>query len=365
MEKARAIAVVLPQFHRIPENDKWWGRGFTEWTNVTKAKPLYKGHYQPHLPADLGFYDLRLAEARDEQAALAKEHGIFGFCYYHYWFNGKRLLKKPVDEILRTQKPEMPFMLCWANEEWTRRWEGKDKEILMDQVYSEKDNEDHMEWLCQKVFPDNRYIKIDGCPVFIVYRPADLPYVKNTSKVWRSIAKRNGFKDIYLCYFESLGNKVNPDLIGFDAAIEFSPQVLWSNTIPESRFKSLFNRFLKRKGGKLNLTDYSKSLLQSLRYRPNYKYYRSVTPSWDNTSRKGMRGTVSIGSSPEKYQKWLEGQIENFHPYSKEENLIFINAMNEWAEGNHLEPCRKYGKAYLEATKKGLRSQVLKNSEKA
>ena len=359
MKTTRAIAVVLPQFHRIPENDKWWGKGFTEWTNVTKAKPLFKGHYQPHLPTDLGFYDLRLAEAREEQAAIAKEHGIFGFCYYHYWFNGRRLLHKPVDEILKTQKPEMPFMLCWANEEWTRIWEGKDKEILMDQVYNEKDNVDHMEWLCTNVFLDNRYIKIEGCPVFVVYRPTDLPDIKETSKLWRSIAKRNGFKDLYLCFFETWNNKINPKIIGFDAAIEFSPQVLWSNTIPSPRIRSLINKTFKRRKSQLNLTDYSKSLLQSLNYKPDYKFYRSVTPSWDNTSRKGVRGTVSIGSSPEKYQYWLEGQIANFEPFSKEENLIFINAMNEWAEGNHLEPCRKYGNAYLRATKEGLLTQNL------
>lgn len=354
MTKIRAIAVVLPQYHPIPENNNWWGEGFTEWTNVTKAKPFFKDHYQPHLPAELGFYDLRLEEVRAQQAKLAQENGIHGFCYYHYWFGGKRLLNKPIDEILKLKKPDMPFMLCWANETWSRRWVGKEEEVLIHQGYNNSDDIAHMEWLCKNVFKDPRYIKVNDCPVFIVFRTYDMPNIKRTSEIWRKIAKKHGFKDLYLCFFESSKNKVKPNEINFNAAIEFSPSALWSNPIFKSRIEVLLNRMKLKKKSTLKFTDYLKSVDQSLKYKPDYKLFRSVTPSWDNTARKGKLGTISLGSSPENYKFWLKGHLENFEPFSSEENFIFINAMNEWAEGNHLEPCRKYGRGFLEATKECL-----------
>ena len=346
----RPIAFVLPQFHPIPENDLWWGKGFTEWTNVTKAKPLFKNHYQPQLPTDLGFYDLRLPEAREAQANIAKEHGIHGFCYYHYWFNGKRLLNQPVDEMLRLQKPEMPFMLCWANENWTRRWDGMDKEVLMEQVYNNEDDKTHMRWLCEHVFSDERYIKVDGCPMFSVYDQRLLPDLKLTSDTWRTIAKEEfGFPDLYLCVIESFNIPVFPKDYGFDAAIEFSPHKLLRHYTPKT--------FLEKKGlkKKFDFRDYKKAVDVSLnRPMENFRLYRSVTPSWDNTARMGEKAIISLGSTPELYYRWLAEIVKNFKPYSEEENFVFINAMNEWAEGNHLEPCIKYGTAYLEATKKAL-----------
>ena len=355
-KKVRPIAFVLPQFHPIPENDKWWGKGFTEWTNVTKAKPLFKGHYQPHLPTDLGFYDLRLPEAREAQANIAKEHGIYGFCYYHYWFNGKRLLNQPLDGMLESGKPDMPFMFCWANENWTRRWDGLDKEVLIEQNYSFKDDAEHMRWLCENVFSDSRYIKINNRPVFILYRPDLFPDIKKTVHIWREIVKNEfDFNDLYLCYTESFDLKIDPSRINFNTAIEFSPHQILEKRITRSKRDKFLENFSFKKKLNISFRDFKAGVEASKKRKtPSYKLFRCVTPAWDNTARRKNGGAVSLGSSPELYQEWLETLIEKFKPYSKEENFIFINAMNEWAEGNHLEPCIKYGRGYLEATRKAL-----------
>ncbi|WP_034057537.1 glycoside hydrolase family 99-like domain-containing protein [Lacinutrix jangbogonensis] len=357
MKKLRPIAFVLPQFHPIPENDLWWGKGFTEWTNVTKAKPLFEGHYQPHLPTDLGFYDLRLPEARKAQADLAKAYGIYGFCHYHYWFNGKRLLNQPLDGMLKQKELNMPFMFCWANENWTRRWDGREDDVLMHQEYSLEDDKAHMRWLCQHVFSDKRYIKVDGKPVFVIYRHNLFPNIEATAAIWRDIAKNEfGYEDLYLCIAESFGEKTPPNTIGFDAAIEFSPHAVIKHKVEAKQKKSLLGFLKKSKEAlRVDVRDF-KLGVQSCKDRvlPGYKLFRGVTPSWDNTARKNEKGIVANGSSPELYLDWLKHTVDNFKPYSKDENFIFINAMNEWAEGNHLEPCIKYGKAYLEATKKAL-----------
>lgn len=360
MTKLKAIAVVLPQFHPIPENDAWWGKGFTEWTNVTKAKPLFEDHYQPHLPTDLGFYDLRLAQARKEQADLAKAYGIHGFCYYHYWFNGKRLLHEPLDGMLKQQDIDMPFILCWANENWTRRWDGKDHEILIKQEYSLADDKAHIRWLCEHIFVDSRYIKVDGKPVFMVYRHNLFPDIQKTLETWRRIATNEyNYKGLYLMMAESFNDRTNPETLGFDASVEFSPHAVIKNKLKESPNKSKwFNQLFKGRNetAKLDIRDFKLGVTQSMqRVLPNYKLYRSVTPAWDNTPRKGENGVVALGSSPELYGQWLKQLKDQFEPYAKDENFIFINAMNEWAEGNYLEPCIKYGRAYLEATQKALK----------
>lgn len=350
----RPIAFVLPQFHPIPENDAWWGKGFTEWTNVTKAKPLYEGHYQPQLPTDLGFYDLRLPEARKAQADLAKEYGIQGFCYYHYWFNGKRLLEQPIEGMLAQKDLDMPFMLCWANENWTRRWDGLDQEILIKQEYSEEDDKQHIRWLCEKVFTDKRYIKINDCPVFLIYRHDLFPNFKETIQIWREIAVNEfHLKGMYVGVIESFNRKIDLKDIGGDAVIEFSPhKVIQHKILKNKNHRSLFGN--KKKNH--DIRDFKKGVEEAInRTVPDYKLYRCVTPSWDNTARKGMKGVIAEGSSPELYHDWLESVVSKFEPFSEEENFVFINAMNEWAEGNHLEPCIKYGRAYLEATKKALR----------
>ena len=353
--KTRPIAFVLPQFHPVPENDQWWGKGFTEWTNVAKAKPQFYGHYQPHLPADLGFYDLRLPETRKAQADLAKEYGIYGFCYYHYWFNGKRLLNQPIDEMLRLKEPDMPFMFCWANENWTRRWDGKEGEILIKQEYNLEDDREHMEWLCKEVFSDDRYIRVDNRPVFVVYRPDLFPGIKKTAEMWREIARKNGYDDLYLCTTESFNITEDPAEINFDASIEFSPHQVIKKDIPKSQNQKLLEKLKLTKKKSISFKDFNAGVQESKKRRlPNYKIFRSVTPSWDNTARRNENATITVGSSPELYEEWLRHIVRNFEPYSPDENFVFINAWNEWAEGNHLEPCIKYGRKYLEATKKAL-----------
>lgn len=212
----RAIAFYLPQFHPVPENDEWWGKGFTEWTNVTKAKPAFRNHYQPHLPSDLGFYDLRLPEIREQQAELARQYGIHGFCYYHYWFNGRRILERPLNEVLSSGNPDFPFCVCWANENWTRVWDGGEKELLLKQEYSLEDDRAHIRSLIDTL-SDERYIRIDNKPLFLVYRTGLLPNPKMTSDVWREEAQKAGLADLYLVRVESHGDYTDPADIGFDA----------------------------------------------------------------------------------------------------------------------------------------------------
>jgi lipopolysaccharide biosynthesis protein len=360
--KVRAIAIYLPQFHPVPENDEWWGKGFTEWTNVTSARPRFAEHYQPHLPADFGFYDLRLAETRIAQAKLAKEYGIYGFCYYHYWFNGKRILERPLEEIVESGKPDFPFCICWANENWTRRWDGKDDEVLLRQEYSEDDDLKHINYL-KKYFSDSRYIRVDGKPVFVIYRPSLFPDIKKTSARWREECRKNGIGEIYLCYMQSFGNYDDPSEIGFDAAIEFQPD--FAALPPASDIgkveESFFKRFSLASKSKIVPSPHDKVFLYDdvvkkmlERPRPPYKIFPGVFPMWDNTSRRATGATIMHGSSPEKYGKWLSDVKNKFKPFSKEENFIFLNAWNEWAEGNHLEPCQKWGRAYLAETKRVL-----------
>ena len=221
MNKIRPIAIHLPQFHPTPENDEWWGTGFTEWTNVAKAQPLFPKHYQPHLPADLGFYDLRLAETRKAQAEMAKAYGIYGFCYYHYWFSGKRLLHQPIDEMLHSKQPDFPFMLCWANETWSRRWLGEEKEVLIKQEYSEADDYAHAEWLCNNAFNDSRYIKMYQRPAFAIYRPHDLPDYKKTISIIKQVAISKGLSEPFFIGSNSHSDKLD----GFDQVLNFEPQL--------------------------------------------------------------------------------------------------------------------------------------------
>ena len=344
MTTPRLIAIYLPQFHPIPENDAWWGKGFTEWRNVVQAQPQFPGHYQPHLPADLGFYDLRLAETRQAQADLAREYGIHGFCYYHYWFNGKRLLNRPLDEVLASKKPDFPFCLCWANENWTRRWDGAEQDILIGQNYSDQDDLDHIKWLTT-VFRDERYIRVDGKPLIIIYAASNLPNPARTAKIWRRHAQESGIGEIYLCRMDSMADpdRRDPRDYGFDAAVEFQPYLHdWIN-----RPKTIVQP------GNHVVIDYG-SFVQSQIEKPDpsYPLIPCVSPGWDNTSRRKQNAWMLANSTPDLYEKWLSHTASK----ARESNspFVFVNAWNEWAEGNHLEPDLKFGRGYLEATRRAL-----------
>ena len=354
-DRLRPIAIHLPQFHPIPENDRWWGKGFTEWTNVAKATPRFPGHYQPHIPADMGFYDLRLTETREAQAALAQAYGIHGFCYYHYWFNGRLVLEKPLEGLLKDRTPSMPFMLCWANENWTRNWDGQFKNILLEQSYGLDDDRAHIRYLF-KFFEDPRYIRIQGRPVFAVYRTNLFPDIRRTAEVWREEARKAGLGDLYLLHVESFGNAVDPVSIGFDASFDFQPNFKsLGKTIGRDQVSTMLHRTGLRRSPFFADKVYSYDDFVSTAMRseqPAYKRFPGVTPMWDNSPRRATNAVVLHGSTPEKYGEWLRHVVTTFKPYSEEENFVFLNAWNEWAEGNHLEPCQRWGTRYLEETAK-------------
>lgn len=357
MTTKRVIAIYLPQYHPFPENDEWWGKGFTEWTNVTKAKPLFPGHYQPHLPADLGFYDLRVPEVREQQAKMAKDAGIFGFCYYHYWFNGKLLMERPLKDVLESGKPDFPFMICWANENWTRAWDGGETQIIMKQEYTTEDARNHIKWL-MPYLKDPRYIRIENKPVIAIYRSTIIPNVESMLRIWREEALKEDI-ELYICRFESHGITGKDHLKpGFDAAIDFQPL----GKPVEEYYRTRIGARIYRKINKVIFKNKYPRLINYKRYVqfifkqpfPDYKQYPCVTPMWDNTSRRKKNIITFTKSSPLLYGKWLSKVLRDFIPFSKEENLVFINAWNEWAEGNHLEPDRKWGISYIEETKKAI-----------
>jgi lipopolysaccharide biosynthesis protein len=362
----RAIAFHLPQFHPIPENDEWWGKGFTEWTNVAKATPRFPGHYQPHLPADLGFYDLRLPETRAAQAELAARYGIYGFCFYHYWFSGRQLLERPVNGIWQSGEPDFPFCLCWANENWTRRWDGLDAEVLLEQSYSSADDLAHIHHLIP-LFQDRRYIRVEGHPLFLVYRASQLPEPKKTTDVWRREAERAGLKGLFLVRAESFENEYgDPRAMGFDVALEFQPRrsLLANAQVPRRKWWHRRKLATAEPGFYENFVwDYDKFVQNALRAAlPLYPRIPCVCPGWDNSPRRKKGAGICVNSTPQAYERWLSevvrvrrekmplGENTGVSAYS----LVFINAWNEWAEGNHLEPCDRWGHKYLEATKRAL-----------
>lgn len=343
----RLIAFYLPQFHPIKENDEWWGKGFTEWRNVVKARPSFHGHYQPHLPTDLGYYDLRVPEVMDQQAELAQTYGIAGFCYYYYWFNGHRLLERPLNEMLQRGKPDFPFCICWANENWTRRWDGAEEELLIKQVHCPESDAQFIRDVIP-ILKDPRYIKVQGKPILLVYRANILPTPLNTTRTWRDICAEEGIPSIHLCAIQSFG-LTDPRPYGFDAGVEFPPHNdHW--LINPRRMPGLEPDF------EGNIEDYFEVAYARMNASPtDYVQYRGIMPSWDNTARRGKRAHILINSSPTAYEHWLRFLVAKARERSSiQESLIFVNAWNEWAEGTHLEPDEKYGYAYLEATRRAL-----------
>lgn len=349
--KPKLIAFYLTQYHPISENDAWWGKGFTEWTNVTKAKPLFDGHIQPHLPTDLGFYDLRLRETRREQIRIAKQYGIDGFCYHYYWFSGKRLLERPLDDMLADPESDMPFCLCWANENWTRRWDAAEHEILIAQRYLPDDDLNFIKSLTP-FFIDKRYIRVDGKPLLIVYRPQHLSDPGRSVEVWRNYCRENSIGEIHLCAALTHGNE-NYEQFGFDSGVEFPPHnISCENIAGRIAFDQPFM------GGVYPYEDIATAYL-SKNYQGR-RVFRGCFPSWDNTARRGGRSVIVLGGTPENYEAWLHRCIEKSLQDNPEgSNPVFLNAWNEWAEGCHLEPDRINGRRFLEVTLRAKKDEAI------
>jgi 2-polyprenyl-3-methyl-5-hydroxy-6-metoxy-1,4-benzoquinol methylase len=338
----RLVAFFLTQFHPTPENDRWWGKGFTEWTSVTKAEPLFDGHYQPHLPADLGFYDLRLREARHAQIALARQYGIDAFCYYYYWFSGTRVLHQPLDDMLHDPQSDMPFCLCWANENWTRRWDGADREILIAQKYLANDDIDFIRGLIP-FFQDPRYIRLNGAPFLIVYQPQRLPDPRKTGQLWREYCEKIGVGPIHLCAALTNDNEDYAQF-GFDSGLQFPPHNCNCENINDQiDFYTPFH------GRVVEYQAFAQSYIDKA--YPHSNVFRSVTPSWDQTPRVGSRAFLALNGTPANYEYWLSQALRKTRQeFPGEERFVFINAWNEWAEGCHLEPDRRFQRQFLEAT---------------
>ncbi len=338
----RVIAFYLPQFHRIPENDAWWGEGFTEWTNVRRAQPNFAGHWQPHVPGELGYYDLTDPAVRAAQAQLARAHGVDAFCYYYYWFGGKRLLDRPLAEVVATGAPDLPFCICWANENWTRRWDGLDSEVLIAQRHAPEDARAFI----QDVLPllrDRRYVRVGGRPLLLVYKIADIPDVASMVAVWRTVCADAGGGNPYLCAVQRAADD-DPTRAGFDAAVEFPPIGHRAESLGQ-RVGLTNPAFRGTVFGYANLAAHYLMLP-----RPRFRQFRGVTPVWDNTARRQGDPMIVTGSSPELFGVWIEHALRQTRlRHAGDERLLFVNAWNEWAEGNHLEPDARYGRRYLHA----------------
>jgi Glycosyltransferase WbsX len=370
--RARLLAFYLPQFHPIPENDAWWGPGFTEWTNVARARPLFRGHYQPRLPADLGFYDLRVPEVREAQAALAQRAGIEGFAYYHYWFGGRRLLERPFTEVVASGRPKFPFCVCWANQTWSGIWHGAPDSILIEQTYpGASDSEQHFMALLD-AFCDERYVRVDGNPVFIIYRPFDLPEPLRFIDLWRNLAVKNGLPGIHFVAHLFPGERQDYRARGFDAALianmfkafhQRSWTLLWRRVkqqgwggLRDASFTKYVQNHLARAaraavGGFRNVMLYEDAMLFFLDSNVDPTLYPSAIPNWDNTPRSGYRGVVLHESTPELFATHLRSVVSSVASRAWDRRLVFVKSWNEWAEGNYLEPDRKFGHRYLDAVR--------------
>jgi hypothetical protein len=355
---ARVIALYLPQYHPIPENDEWWGRGFTEWTNTVRAKPLFRGHYQPHVPADLGFYDLRLPESRAAQAKLARDHGVEGFCYYHYWFAGRRVLERPFDEVLASGQPDFPFCLNWANQTWSGIWHGAPNRVLIEQTYpGMDDHRRHFDALLP-AFLDQRHLKVDGTPLFVVYSPRELPESNRVLDLWRELAVKAGLPGLFI-----VGEQSDPDFdlrpLGYDAAVNVRlPDRRRHSRIPWTRPAE---KLRLRQG--LTVHRYEDVIDWMIPQRgPELGSFPCVIPNWDNTPRSGAKGLVLHGSTPELFRRHLRRALDSIADVPFYRRIVFVKSWNEWAEGNHLEPDLKFRRGYLEVLREELTRRPLENA---
>jgi hypothetical protein len=355
--KARVLAMYLPQYHPIPENDAAWGKGFTEWTNVVQARPHFWGHYQPKIPADLGFYDLRLSEVREAQAEMAREAGIEGFMYWHYWFgNGRKLLQRPFEEVLTSGKPDYPFCLGWANHSWmTKTWKKgyafQKNPMIMEQLYPGKEDYILHFNYCLPAFKDPRYIRVDGKPIFVVFSPRDMPDVKQFTSAWQQLAKENGLQGIHFVGIRTSDNTVDEVLnMGFDAVnnrdmkqAQYSIEkfMLWSRVRIKMRQMNIPSRYDYRK-----IVDY---MLSSDDLRT--EVYPTILAGYDRTARAGGNTVVYVNYNPETFEEHAEKVIEKVSNKDFEHRIVFLKSWNEWGEGNYVEPDLKYGHAFLDALK--------------
>lgn len=376
--KARVLALYLPQYHPIPENDEWWGPGFTEWTNVAKAKPLFRGHYQPRIPADLGFYDLRLPEVREQQAQLAREAGIEGFCYYHYWFgNGRQLLERPFDEVLKSGSPDFPFCLCWANHDWTNKTWKKGSSLRRDSMimkmeYSMDDHIAHFHHLLP-AFRDHRYITVDGKPLFGIWSPHTFPDVEKFIALWQQLAHENGLPGIHFVgYTENAKGRTADGKIslwdtkqagniyksvlnkGFNAVMPsgmYRAQSMCHSTLSMLWYYITKNTFLPTS----NRTDYAKLMRNYYVEEDAWEnVYPTLMPQWDRTPRAGSKTNLLTGSTPEKFQRSVEEAVALIQDKDPEHRILFLKAWNEWGEGNYVEPDLKFGHGYLQAIRNAI-----------
>jgi lipopolysaccharide biosynthesis protein len=342
----KAVAFYLPQFHRIPENDSWWGPGFTEWTNVSKALPQFLGHYQPRLPGDLGFYDLRVPDVLREQVAMARQYGLYGFCFHYYWFAGHRLLERPLQQFLADRSLKLRFCLCWANENWTRRWDGSDNDVLIAQNHAPGDDIAFLDSIAP-MLRDERYIRVDGKPLLIVYRASVLPDAAGTAARWRKRAAELGFAGLYLVAARSFGT-VDPRPLQFDAAVDFPPHqggvtdIAADCQLLNPDYRGVVRRYDE-------IADFYAQVGDT-----DYVAFRTVMPGWDNQARNPGAGLTFVGSTPGRYAHWLERACARTLTNGESTRLLFINGWNEWAECAYLEPDRRFGYAYLDATSRVL-----------
>ena len=380
--KPRIIGLYLPQYHPIPENDEWWGKGFTEWNNVVKAKPLFRGHYQPHLPADLGFYDLRLPEVREQQAELAREAGLEGFCYYHYWFgNGKQLLQRPFEEVLASGKPDFPFCLCWANHNWTSKtWEKgsslRHDTMIMKMEYSREDYIRHFNYLLP-AFRDPRYIKVDGKPLFAVWAPRNILDGREFIDLWQKLAQENGLKGIHFVgQTDNTGKALSGKKANYysaDMAKDYYKSVLDMGF--DAVMSQGYRRAVALAQGRAKMM---LKLLSFISFMPTYSkidygrlmdnyyveedrwenVYPTLLPQWDRTPRAGLKTEIVTGTSPEKFQHYTEQAIRLIANKQPEHQILFLKAWNEWGEGDYVEPDEKFGHGWLQAIRNAIDKTV-------